>query len=110
LVAKAEGICLHTAGERKECGNWGTDYYCLACGKDTSEGPSVSSWKPHENWSQGGPLIPGGVVYYQSSGDTHTYSFVDGDRRGYGNGPTLLIAAMHALVDSKFGDQVDDPS
>jgi hypothetical protein len=64
-------------------------------------------FKPHEDWAQGGPLIPGGMVHHIALGDLHQFTFIDGAIKGFGEGPTMLIAAMRALVASKFGDQVD---
>ena len=80
-------------------------------------------WEPSRYWNQGGPIIAehtiellyfgrknpgpddepweaqlGGVASYidQHQGDAHP-------------GPTPLIAAMRALVASKFGDAIDIP-
>lgn len=116
-VAKAEGMCLHTAGERKECGNWGTDYYCLACGKDICEGPDINSWNPHRNWTQAGPLIEKHKIatgegsnqitfpgWHAKAGQVNVYN----RDQNLQFGPTPLIAAMRALVWSVYGDNVPD--
>jgi hypothetical protein len=121
-VAQAAGICLHDGPTRKECGNWGTDYFCVACGKETSDGPDKMSWRPHENWSQGGPIIDNQKISFVVT----DWGDADLDWAGYepclqsmtgmaydgvtATGPTPLIAAMRAFVASKFGDKVNDPS
>ncbi len=61
---------------------------------------------PSNDWAHGGPLIPGGVVDHSAIHNDHAFTFVKDNTRGHGTGPTLLIAAMRALVHSVYGDTV----
>jgi hypothetical protein len=71
-------------------------------------GSSIQTPRYSSDWANGGPLIPGGVVQYLAMGDRHNFTFVDGEKRGHGEGPTLLIAAMRALVSSVHGETVSE--
>jgi hypothetical protein len=80
-------------------------------------------YRPRDCWAQGGPIIEreriellhfgskglvGAPWEAQLQGDTHYIDQYPGDAMG---GPTPLIAAMRAFVESKFGDTVpDDPT
>lgn len=60
------------------------------------------------DWRQGGEILPSGVVHHRAVGGQHSFAFVDGDVSGEGEGPSLLIAAMRAIVFSVYGDHVPD--
>src|ERR1700693_4507464 len=46
-------------------------------------------YAPHEDWAQGGPLIPvGGVSMCGNLGESHSFSFTGVDKKiGHGDGP-----------------------
>ncbi len=127
-VARAEGICLHTGPVRTSSGNWGTDYYCVACGKETCNGPTVSTWRPNEDWAQAGPLIqkygislapPESAVHvnggpnsgWREAGDWSATIFRRPrvyQRRVFHHDTEPLTVAMRALVCFVYGDEVPD--
>jgi hypothetical protein len=74
-------------------------------------------YEPHCNWAQGGPIIDREIICIMRRTNQHEYpgwAATVGDigivefEDGYGwlCGPTPLIAAMRAFVDSKFGHSV----
>lgn len=84
------------------------------------EGGVKAYWfKPHEDWSQGGPLLEKHRIEtsptYAFDGVTVTgwsaMMFNDTNSPhlpAYDVGPTLLVAAMRVLVASVYGDTVED--
>ena len=104
-VAKTEGRCLHEQ-TRTKCGNWGTDFICIACGKDAYNEITTRDWKPSTDWAQGGPIIERERIELEPT--VFDWSArVDGIT-GWWFAKTPLIAAMRAFVASKFGDEVED--
>jgi len=73
-------------------------------------------WKPHADWSQGGPIIereqieticngmqPDGLQWVaRTQAEKWTYDPLE-------SGPTPLIAAMRCYVASKLGEEVEVP-
>jgi hypothetical protein len=114
-VARAQGICLHDAPHSKSCGNWGTDYTCTACGKDPTDGPTLTSWRPHESWAQGGPLLDECKMHVAPpvpdyDGDGWTADLLSKHHGRYISisGATALQAICRAYVACHFGDTVPD--
>ena len=109
-VAKAEGFTLYKDalldGRVKE-GWWLQGYYI----HDANEWLPLSLYNPHNDWSQGGPIIEQhGMWVVRMSKDLWLGRL---DPEAYYEegicGPTLLIAAMRRLVASKLGAVVDVP-
>lgn len=75
-------------------------------------GKYLPSYAPHEDWSQGGPLIDQFDLdvcrEYDGSfyASTQAHPHVPGDNGVCGYGETRLIAAMRALVASVYGAEV----
>lgn len=72
-------------------------------------------FRPHEDWSQGGPIIEreGGSLFRCNEEAPFWIAswWFEEDGRGRPlqyKGPTALIAAMRAFVASKFGENVTD--
>lgn len=76
-----------------------------------------SEWSPSTNWTQGGPILETEhLVVYQVPMSDGTYAEwyacdaqqIEEPRPPWkGEGPTLLIAAMRAIVARSFGDTVE---
>jgi hypothetical protein len=74
-------------------------------------------YKPSESWEQAGPIIDREHIdlsHQQEHGYVTASIFVDRgkgevDMPGHQDGPTALIAAMRAYVQSKLGDEVEVP-
>jgi hypothetical protein len=71
-------------------------------------------FEPHKDWAHGGPIIDreemafqrermedGSPIYFARAG-------AYGETRCESSGPTHLIAAMRAIVASKYGNEVPD--
>jgi hypothetical protein len=56
-------------------------------------------------WAHGGPIIERERLELRPDANGGWYAM----GAGYGEGHTLLIAAMRAYADSKFGEEVDLP-
>ncbi|GAA0581077.1 phage protein NinX family protein [Halomonas salifodinae] len=77
---------------------------------------SMHGYRPSTDWSQGGPLIEKyKITLFQVNGpsaisndDTGEVDYDGRDMRG-GEGETILIAAMRAIVASELGYEVDVP-
>ena len=76
----------------------------------------VADYSPSTDWSQGGPLIGDRITVLAASyafGDWHAECCTNMYGRPFeefgGRGPTLLIAAMRAIVAAELGDTVDVP-
>lgn len=72
----------------------------------------VDDFHPHEDWSQGRPMMEEYGICLGKNGPLGTPM---GYEAGYDDGepqygPTPLVAAMRSIVEMKFGDQVADPS
>jgi len=107
-VAKIEGysnpiiykeMCFSS---RQEMDFWITQEEAFICNYST-------------NWSQGGPLIEkyiGDFLTIDSGPENKIfeawYHGTDEKRARRGRGPTILIAAMRAIVASVYGDCVDE--
>lgn len=65
----------------------------------------IEDFKPHEDWAQGGRLIEKHRISIKQGEGCYAY-FDHLDATA--SGPTPLIAAMRALVASKFGETVTD--
>lgn len=68
------------------------------------QGPRSGYFSPCDDWSQGGPLIEHFHILLDGSFVVKWYA-----RCGLGHsfGNTALVAAMRALVDYKFGSEVE---
>lgn len=72
-------------------------------------------WSPHEDWSQGGPIIEremrdhGFDVWRTKDMTQCAATYERGLPDSYVFGPTTLIAAMRCFVASRLGDEVDVP-
>lgn len=85
------------------------------------DGSAATHWRPSTDWSQGGPLIEkfhvqtsfNGCGFSRSPTGEHWCAYACNDSgeemRPSGSGPTPLIAAMHAIVAAKLGDEVEVP-
>ena len=79
-------------------------------------GALCRQWAPSELWSQGGPLIAERITCLVETRDA-CYADTWADAGCYGKdldsfdgqGPTLLIAAMRAIVAAELGDTADVP-
>lgn len=72
-------------------------------------GGSIQAFAPHEDWSQGGPLIEKHGIALGKIGPIGTpMAYEAGEDTALQFGPTPLIAAMRALVASVYGDSVPD--
>lgn len=75
--------------------------------------PRSTPWNPHEDWSQGGPIIDReriSVVDSESGTEwnaEYRYKRIRDDE--YWSGPTPLIAAMRCYVASKLGEEIEIP-
>jgi len=71
----------------------------------------ANPYAPSSDWRQGGPLIDRKKIMIAWNTD-HWFSGVcarlRGDKARICKGPTVLIAAMRALVQARFGDAVAD--
>jgi hypothetical protein len=81
----------------------------LGSGNPPRSIPSFSS-----DWAIGGPIIERERIIFDDptwfDEGAGWFAHVAGRTRvTYGNGQTMLIAAMRAYVDSKFGDEVELP-
>ena len=61
-------------------------------------------YSPSTDWTQGGPIIERERLEIRR--DNHGWTALGNGC--YGDGPTILIAAMRAYVASRFGDEVED--
>lgn len=74
------------------------------------------AFTPSVYWNQGGPIIECEQIGIECFGNgewaaVHGAVFTDEATLGrHGSGPTPLIAAMRALVASKFGEEIDLPT
>ena len=99
LVAKCEGKngVLHGSGIAR----------CIVIA--AASGVYKGTFKPTENWSQGGPIIEREFIaarFWKSEG-AWAADVRGGVFEQYG--PTALIAAMRCFVASKLGDEVEIP-
>lgn len=91
----------------------------LFCTDRTLRGDYIDEpWEPSVNWDQGGPLIAEKVTV---TVDTENGCYADCGAQAHaikhqrpldeydGSGPTILIAAMRAIVSSELGETVDVP-
>lgn len=76
----------------------------------------ADSWRPSSDWSQGGPLIAKKITVLIDCeagcyADTRAKAGIYGQAFSEydGHGPSLLVAAMRAIVASEIGDEVDVP-
>lgn len=79
-------------------------------GRSIAKSVSNGDIRPSTDWSQGGPILESRMIeaysnceheVFVANEQTMTYSLGEGD--------TLLIAAMRAIVASEIGDEVDVP-
>lgn len=81
-------------------------------GRNFSDEVLIGAIRPSIDWRQGGPLIESriGATQYDDRDLEPFYAETRcSNMGGYANGPTLLIAAMRAIVASELGDEVDVP-
>ena len=71
----------------------------------TSDFYAKYEWKPSTNWNQGGPLIEKFYICLDYDFCGTWIAAIPEKPNKYG--PTPLIAAMRALVASKFGEEVE---
>lgn len=64
-------------------------------------------YAPHEDWTQGGPLLEEYAIGFHPISDAE-WQAEEHITCCTGRGPTPLIAAMRAFVASKFGETVDE--
>jgi hypothetical protein len=69
----------------------------------------LRTFKPDENWSQGGPIIEREFINTTYAGAGMWVSSMGQRNDPPRTGPTPLIAAMRCFVASKLGDEVDVP-
>lgn len=75
-------------------------------------GEGYMPYRPSTNWSQGGPLTEGRVFRMEQVGPDAWLACMYRSAGGQWlarTGPTLLIAAMRAIVAAELGDEVDVP-
>ena len=100
LVAKCEGKngVLHGSGIAR----------CIVIA--AASGVYKGTFKPTENWSQGGPIIESEGINLSAHYKIHTGEWQAWCERGpSAYGSTSLIAAMRCFVASRLGDEVEVP-
>ncbi|WP_321905100.1 phage protein NinX family protein [Paraburkholderia tropica] len=109
-VAKALGFAHTSASEAAFALDGQTDpcVFTTSSGKlRLAKADSVTAWNPSADWSCGGPIIERERVGIMPVGiEWKAYAIGDMDATAYGVEP--LIAAMRAIVASKFGEEVED--
>lgn len=96
------------------------DWAVAKCAKKLPISHQASSrhwWSPSTNWNHGGPIIEREVSGYTKRGPidkSYFEAWVSPQRSElepipYGDGDTLLVAAMRCYVASKLGNTVDIP-
>ncbi len=88
-----------------------------ACDGDPA-GALDAAFMPSTDWSQGGPIIEAERIHIAApaAGEHEWKAHIVRDAtpadrsRGSGQGETLLIAAMRAYVESRWGEDVSDTS
>ncbi|MDB5814444.1 MAG: hypothetical protein JWN23_1561 [Rhodocyclales bacterium] len=88
------------------------------CGNEPFSSVLKSEFCPSSEWNYGGPIIErerisvciAPISYAEWSAATFSLDafYESGANSGQYNGRTMLIAAMRALVASKFGKEVED--
>ena len=89
---------------------WGKSQICVREDQkpDLGDEPGIFLYDPHEDWSQGGPIIEREHIWLAEGIDGMWRATMKPhfwDRAS--DGPTPLIAAMRAFVASKFGEEVE---
>ena len=98
-TAELEGALLDYWVERA-AGPAPTIVFGGACGTNGS-----SRYSPSTNWAQGGPLIEREMLEIRNE----VWGGFNAMGNGcYGDGPSILIAAMRCIVASKYGEEVPD--
>lgn len=69
-------------------------------------GGNPFGYSPSTDWAQGGPLIERECIELRNHGFGDWEARIPGGSGAFA-GPTPLIAAMLAFVESKLGDEVD---
>lgn len=120
LVAKVVGCDAHMQGANDTLDEW-----LVIVHRPTGASIWTERWSPSTDWSQGGPLIeryrvtawsPGSDRFGSDCGEWTCSCLAkeveDGIpiSNGFGSGPTVLIAAMRAIIVSQLGDRASVPA
>lgn len=108
-VALAEG--LKYVVERHALRNPDPVHNMVVWLKKEGKADFSQAWRPSTDWSQGGPLIERERIGVAARADCWIASRYANETTQVraGEGPTPLIAAMRALVASRFGETVELP-
>jgi hypothetical protein len=77
--------------------------------------PRAVPFKPSTDWSQGGPIVEREKIHLvPETDDTQCHAQIgynswDGYWKFFGNGETMLVAAMRCYVESKLGLEIEIP-